>query len=89
MTLVLTDKLGQRLRVAHMPTAQQQHQINKTIDESRTSANNLIASGTGPGGDIMSESGGAIISVRRGDFVGIRNNRKNLAKFDLWTSAAL
>jgi hypothetical protein len=29
--------------------------------------------GTGPEGDIMSESGGAIISVRRGDFIGISN----------------
>jgi len=39
---------------------------NGAIDESRLSANNPIASGTGSGGDIMSESGGEIISVRRG-----------------------
>ena len=53
-------------------SSNQRDQINRTIDESRLSANNPIASGTGPGGDIMSESRGEIISVRRGDFFGIR-----------------
>ena len=53
-------------------SSNQRDQINRTIDESRLSANNPIASGTGPGGDIMSESRGEIISVRRGDFIGIR-----------------
>jgi hypothetical protein len=38
-------------------SSNQRNQINRTIDESRLSANNPIASGTGPGGDIMSESG--------------------------------
>jgi hypothetical protein len=56
----------------HSAAANQKGQINRTIDESRLSANNPIASGTGPGDDIMSESGGEIISVRRGDFLGIR-----------------
>ncbi|WGD51102.1 hypothetical protein QA641_37080 [Bradyrhizobium sp. CB1650] len=75
MTLVLEDKLGQRCALPTYPqrSSNQRDQINRTIDESRLSANNPIASGTGPGGDIMSESGGEIISVRRGDFLGIRN----------------
>ena len=74
MTLVLEDKLGQRCALPTYPqrSNNQRNQINRTIDESRLSANNPIASGTGPGGDIMSESGGEIISVRRGDFIGIR-----------------
>ena len=55
-------------------SSNQRDQINRTIDESRLSANNPIASGTGPGGDIMSESRGEIISVRRGDFIGIRKS---------------
>src|SRR6516225_9558548 len=73
MTLVLEDKLGQRCALPTYPqrSNNQRNQINRTIDESRLSANNPIASGTGPGGDIMSESGGEIISVRRGDFIGI------------------
>ena len=75
MTLVLEDKLGQRCALPTYPqrSSNQKDQINRTIDESRLSANNPIASGTGPGGDIMSESGGEIISVRRGDILGIRN----------------
>ena len=62
-------------------SSNQRDQINRTIDESRLSANNPIASGTGPGGDIMSESGGAIISVRRGDFIGIRTSGLPLSIF--------
>jgi hypothetical protein len=65
MTLVLEDKLGQRCALPTYPqrSSNQTDQINRTIDESRLSANNLIASGTGPGG---------VISVRRGDFLGTR-----------------
>src|SRR6516165_3800424 len=59
ITLVLEDKLGQRCALPTYPqrSSNQKDQINRTIDESRLSANNPIASGTSPGGDIMSEAG--------------------------------
>lgn len=56
----LEDTLGQCCALPTYPQRSNNQKIRSIgrIDESRLSANNPIASGTGPGGDIMSESGG-------------------------------